>query len=279
MVKITNITPIEYLKGVGPRKGELLRQDLGVSTIGELLNHYPFRYIDRTEFHKIRQVDGNMSSVQVLGRLVDLREIGEGRSRRLIGRLVDDTGSLELVWFQSVAWLKKSLKVQAVYIVYGKPSLYNQSLSITHPEMELYQSQEKVRGIMSLQPVYSTTERLKKSSLDTKGIQGLQEAALSTIYSTIEETLPDYLMQRFRLISFAHALRAIHFPNSPEELHQARRRLKFEELFFIQLKLLRTKQLNTLRFKGHIFSAVGDFFHTFYNENFPSRLRVLKKEC
>lgn len=277
MVKITNITPIEYLKGVGPRKGELLRQDLGVSTIGELLNHYPFRYIDRTEFHKIRQVDGNMSSVQVLGRLVDLREIGEGRSRRLIGRLVDDTGSLELVWFQSVAWLKKSLKVQAVYIVYGKPSLYNQSLSITHPEMELYQSQEKVRGIMSLQPVYSTTERLKKSSLDTKGIQGLQEAALSTIYSTIEETLPDYLMQRFKLISFAHALRAIHFPNSPEELHQARRRLKFEELFFIQLKLLRTKQLNTLRFKGHIFSAVGDFFHTFYNEKLPFPLTGAQK--
>lgn len=277
MVKITSITPIEYLKGVGPRKGELLRQDLGVFTIGELLFHYPFRYIDRTQFHKIRQVDGDMSSVQILGRLVGIREIGEGRSRRLIGRLVDDTGSLELVWFQSVGWLKKSLKEQAVYIVYGKPSLYNQSLSITHPEMELYQSQEKVRGTMSLQPVYSTTEKLKKNSLDTRGIQGLQEAALTTIYSTIEETLPDYLLQRFKLLPFAHAIRAIHFPNSPEELHQARRRLKFEELFFIQLKLLRNKQLNTLRFKGHTFSKVGKLFHTFYNEKLPFPLTGAQK--
>lgn len=277
MVNITSITPIEYLKGVGPSKGELLRKEFGIATIGDLLYLYPFRYIDRTQFHKIKDLDGHMSAVQVLGRLVDIREIGERRSRRLIGRLVDDTGSIELVWFQSISWLKKSLKVNGVYIIYGKPNVFNNALSITHPEMELFNRNEQTKGNMSLQPVYSSTEKLKKMGLDSRGIQRLQESALGILHREIEETLPDYIIRQFKLMPYPQAMRAIHFPNNQSELKEAVRRLKFEELFFIQLKLLRNKQLNTLKFKGHLFESVGSKFLTFYEHRLPFPLTGAQK--
>lgn len=277
MVNITSITPIEYLKGVGPSKGELLRKEFGIATIGDLLYLYPFRYIDRTQFHKIKDLDGHISAVQIVGRLVDIREIGERRSRRLIGRLVDDTGSIELVWFQSIAWLKKSLKVNGVYLIYGKPNVFNNALSITHPEMELFNRSEETKGNMSLQPVYSSTEKLKKMGLDSRGIQRLQESALGIVYREIEETLPEYIMGQYKLMPYPQAIRAIHFPNSQSELKEAIRRLKFEELFFIQLKLLRNKQLNTLKFKGHLFESVGSKFLTFYEDRLPFPLTEAQK--
>lgn len=277
MREITKITPIEYLKGVGPKKGELLRKDLEVKTIGDLLHHYPFRYIDRTKFHKINQVQGQMNGAQIIGRLVDIKELGEKRSRRLVGRLADDTGTLELVWFRSIAWIKKNLQLNAVYIIYGKPHIFNQTLSITHPEIELYRNTDKLVGNRSLQPVYSTTEKLKRIGLDTKGIQRLQEAAIKTVYKDLEETLPSYLLSQYKLMPYSEALRAIHFPQSQEELQEAIRRLKFEELFFIQLKLLHNKQLNTIRFKGHLFSDVGEKFHAFYQKKLPFPLTNAQK--
>lgn len=282
MSSITHITPIEYLKGVGPRKGELLRSELDIKNVNDLLQHYPFRYVDKTQFHKINQAHEQTTGVQIIGRLVEFQELGEKRSRRLVGRLADDTGTLELVWFRSIAWIKKNLQLNAVYIVYGKPSVFNSSLSITHPEMELYRSTQNQVGNKSLQPVYSTTEKLKKSGLDAKGIQKLQEAALQQVYRVTEETLPEYLLRQYKLMSYKEALRAIHFPISAEELHNAIRRLKFGELFFIQLKLLHNKQLNTIRFKGHVFSKVGDKFHAFFEEKLPFPLtnaqkRVLKE--
>ena len=282
MSSITHITPIEYLKGVGPRKGELLRSELDIKNVNDLLQHYPFRYVDKTQFHKINQAHEQTSGVQIIGRLVELQELGEKRSRRLVGRMADDTGTLELVWFRSIAWIKKNLQLNAVYMVYGKPSVFNGSLSITHPEMELYRSTQNQVGNKSLQPVYSTTEKLKKSGLDAKGIQKLQESALQQVYRVTEETLPEYLLRQYKLMPYKEALRAIHFPTSAEELHNAIRRLKFEELFFIQLKLLHNKQLNTIRFKGHVFSKVGDKFHAFFEEKLPFPLtnaqkRVLKE--
>lgn len=277
MADLSFITPIEYLKGVGPQKADVLKKELQLFTIGDLLQHYPFRYIDRTKFHKIRQLHTDLIGAQVLGRLIQLQEVGEKRAKRLVGILKDETGSMELVWFQSTAWIKKSLQVGAVYIVYGKPNEFNGNISITHPEMDLYNSQEKKIGNLTMQPVYSSTEKLKKFNLDTKGLQRLQQTALETTLRSFRETLPEYLLSNHNLISYPKALVAIHFPQNVDELNSAVRRMKFEELFFIQLRLLRNKQLNTQKYKGHRFDKVGEKFNTFYNTRLPFPLTSAQK--
>jgi ATP-dependent DNA helicase RecG len=175
MANLSLITPIEYLKGVGPQKADVLKKELQVFTIGDLLQHYPFRYIDRTKFYKIREIDTDLPGVQLLARITNLQELGEKRGKRLVAQVKDETGIMELVWFQSIPWIRKSLKVGAAYVIYGKAATFNGVLSITHPEMELYTAQEKKIGNMMMQPVYSSTEKLKKFNLDTKGLQKLQQ--------------------------------------------------------------------------------------------------------
>jgi len=277
MADLSLITPIEYLKGVGPQKADVLKKELQIFTIGDLLQDYPFRYIDRTKFHKIRELHSEMIGAQVLGRLMSLQEIGEKRGKRLVAQFKDDTGMIELVWFQSIAWLKKGLKVGAAYIIYGKPTEFNGSISITHPEMELYQQQAKKVGNMTMQPVYSSTENLKKFNLDSKGIQKLQQTALEITLKTVAETLPSYILEKFSLMPLQQALLSIHFPQNEQLMRSAERRLKFEELFFIQLRLLKNKQLNTQRYKGHLFNQVGDKFNTFFNERLPFPLTNAQK--
>lgn len=277
MADISLITPIEYLKGVGPQKADVLKKELQIFTIGDLLQYYPFRYIDRTKFYKIRQLHPDLVGAQILGRLVQLQEAGEKKSKRLVGLFRDETGTMELVWFQSISWLKKSLKVGAAYIIYGKPSLFNGQISMSHPEMELFNPQEKKLGNLTMQPVYSSTEKLKKFNLDTKGIQRLQQTALESVYSSLQETLPAYLVEKYNLMPYPKAMLSIHFPQNTEELNVALKRLKFEELFFIQLKLLRNKQLNTQKFKGHRFDKVGEKFNTFYQTRLPFPLTSAQK--
>ncbi|WP_257666521.1 ATP-dependent DNA helicase RecG [Parapedobacter tibetensis] len=277
MAPLSTITPIEYLKGVGPSRAEVLKAELGIHTFGDLLRHYPFRYIDRTQFHKIRQLHPDMPAAQVIGRLVHVEEIGERKGKRLVGHFKDDTGTMELVWFQSIGWLKKSLQVGAAYIIYGKPNVFNNQLSITHPEMEVYHPGAKNTGNMRLQPVYSSTEKLKKFALDSRGIQKLQAALLESIAHQFKEELPEYILHNHGLIPLPKALVAIHFPSDQHELIQAIRRLKFDELFLIQLKLLKNKLLNTHKFKGHRFDVVGDRFNAFYNEQLPFTLTNAQK--
>lgn len=277
MADLSLITPIEYLKGVGPQKADVLKKELQIFTIGDLLQTYPFRYIDRTKFHKVRELHSDMIGAQVLGRLMSLQEIGEKRSRRLVGQFKDDTGMMELVWFQSISWLKKGLKVGAAYIIYGKPTEFNGLISITHPEMELYQQQGKKVGNMTMQPVYSSTEKLKKFNLDSKGIQKLQQTALEITLRSIQETLPQYILEKFQFLSLQQALLSIHFPQNEALMKAAINRLKFEELFFIQLRLLKNKQLNTQRYKGHLFNQVGDKFNHFFNERLPFPLTNAQK--
>lgn len=277
MANLSVITPIEYLKGVGPQKADVLKKELQIFTIGDLLTYYPFRYIDRTEFHKIRQLHPDMIGAQVLGRLVALQEIGEKRARRLVGQFRDETGSVELVWFQSIIWLKKSLKVGSAYIIYGKPTEFNGQISITHPEMELFNASEKKIGNLTMQPVYSSTEKLKKFHLDTQGLQRLQQAALEIVFSTLQEPLPSYIVEKHKLMDYPQAVLSIHFPQNTAELNAAIRRLKFEELFFIQLRLLRNKQLNTQKYKGHRFDKVGDKFNRFFSEHLPFPLTSAQK--
>lgn len=277
MAPLSTITPIEYLKGVGPSRAEVLKSELGIHTFGDLLKHYPFRYIDRTQFHKIQQIHPDMPAAQVIGRLVHVEELGERKGKRLVGHFKDDTGTMELVWFQRIGWLKKTLQAGTAYIIYGKPNVFNNQLSMTHPEMEVYNPRAKQQGNMSLQPVYSTTEKLRKFALDSRGIQKLQSALLESIANQLEEALPGYVVQQHRLIPLPRALVAIHFPRDSQELAQAIHRLKFDELFFIQLKLLKNKLLNTQKFKGHRFDIVGDRFHAFYNEQLPFSLTNAQK--
>ena len=282
MAQLSTITPIEYLKGVGPARAAVLKDELGIQTFGDLLRHYPFRYIDRTQFHKIEQLHSDMAAAQVIGRLLHIEEVGERRGRRLVGHFRDDTGTMELVWFQSIGWLKKALQVGAAYIVYGKPSVFNNHLSMTHPEMEVYKPGSPQQGNLSLQPVYSTTEKLRKFTLDSKGIQKLQAALQESIGQQFSETLPGHIVQQHHLMPLPQALTAIHFPRDSQELAHAIHRLKFDELFFIQLKLLKNKLLNTQKFKGHRFDTVGDTFNTFYNEQLPfvltnAQKRVIKE--
>lgn len=277
MADLSAITPIAYLKGVGPQKADVLKLELQLFSIGDLLQYYPFRYIDRTKFHKIKEVHADMVGAQILGRLISLQELGEKRGKRLVAQFRDETGSMELVWFQSIPFLKKSLKVGSAYIAYGKPTAFNGQVSITHPEMELFDNKEKKIGNLSMQPVYSSTEKLKKFNLDTKGIQKLQQTALEAILRSVQEPLPEYLLERHKLIGYQQALLSIHFPQTVHDLNAAIRRLKFEELFFIQLRLLRNKQLNTQKYRGHRFDQVGNCFNTFFNERLPFPLTGAQK--
>jgi len=277
MADLSAITPIAYLKGVGPQKADVLKLELQLFSIGDLLQYYPFRYIDRTKFHKIKEVHADMVGAQILGRLISLQELGEKRGKRLVAQFRDETGSMELVWFQSIPWLKKSLKVGSAYIAYGKPTEFNGQVSITHPEMEIFDSKEKKIGNLTMQPVYSSTEKLKKFNLETKAIQKFQQTALGAILRSLQEPLPEYLLEKHKLIGYQQALLSIHFPQTVHDLNAAIRRLKFEELFFIQLRLLRNKQLNTQKYRGHRFDQVGERFNTFFDERLPFPLTGAQK--
>jgi len=271
-------SPIAYLKGVGPVKAEVLQKELGLFTIEDLLMHYPFRYIDRTKYYKINQLNASDTTYsQVLGRLINLVEAGEKKSKRLIAEFKDDTGSLELVWFQSLQWIKKSLQIGNAYIIFGKVSAFNGKLSMTHPEIEIYQKNSKTNGNLSMQPVYSSTEKLKKFNLDSKGIMQLQQHALELGVRSLQETLPEYIIQKHKLIPYSKAIISIHFPENQHNLNEAIRRLKFEELFWIQLRILNNKQLNTRKYKGHVFSQVGEKFNQFYRNLLPFPLTNAQK--
>lgn len=187
-------------QGVGPQRGELLKKELGIYTYGQLLEHYPFRYIDRTRFYKIKQLHAELPHVQVLARVLSKTIVGEKRSKRLVVELKDDTGTMELVWFQSIKWFEKMIQVGSVYILFGKPSAFNGRISMSHPEIEAYNPQAKKQGNLRLQPVYPSTEKLKLANLDSKGIQRLQVAALETCLKEIDETLPEYVLKKHQLI-------------------------------------------------------------------------------
>lgn len=270
-------TPVEYLKGVGSQRAEILKKDLEIFTYADLLEHYPFRYIDRTRFYKIRELNPDLPAIQILGRIVSKEIIGDKHLKRLVARFKDDTGIMELVWFQSIRWIDKSIQPGAVFIVFGKPTLFNGHFSISHPELEAYQPNAVSQGNSTLQPVYSSTEKLKQFNLDSKGIQRAQAALIDQVIKQVEETLPFYLMQKHKLISRQKALYTIHFPENVEILREAQKRIKFEELFFIQLKLLRSKVLRTQKFKGSIFNNVGDNFNTFYSQKLPFELTIAQK--
>lgn len=276
-------TSIDYLKGVGTSRAEILKKELGIFTFEDLLRYYPFKYIDRTRFYKIRDINPELPHVQVIARLKHKEIVGEKHTRRLIAIVQDDTASMELAWFQGVKWIEKTLIPGRAYIIFGKPGTFNGKAQMAHPEIEAYSPEAlKRQGNLTLQPAYNSTERLKQFSLDTKGIQKLTATLLEGYSKHITETLPQYIINKFGLMGRKMAFQSIHFPEDANMLYEAQRRLKFDELFLIQLKLLKNKLLRNQKFKGFVFEKVGHYFNTFYQEKLPFDLtnaqkRVLKE--
>ena len=262
---VTNIsdTAIEYLKGVGPQRAEMLKKELGIFTFGELLYYYPFRYIDKSKFYKVSEINSDLSYVQLKGFIDNIEMIGGKRIIRMTARFRDETGSMELVWFNGFKWLKDKFNPNQKYVIFGKPTYFNNKYNISHPDVEL-PTDENASIVFNLQAFYNSSEKLKSRGLDSKGISKIQKTLLTNFQGKIHESLSLDIIQNLKLISKEEALINIHFPANNEMLHKAQLRLKFEELFFIQLKLLKLKLVRTSKLNGHNFSKVGNFFNDFF---------------
>jgi ATP-dependent DNA helicase RecG len=276
-------TPIEYLKNVGPQKAEILKKEFHVFRYINLLCLYPFRYVDRTKFYKIAEINQDLPYVQLRGKITNTKTVGANRAQRFVATLTDNTGKIELVWFQGAKWMADKIKPHLTqeFIVFGKPTLFNGSYNISHPEIEPV-SEENTLLASSLQAVYNSTEKLKMRGLDTKGIARIQKSLHVLIKNNIPETLSKQIIEQFSLLSREEAFKQIHFPRNPEMLKKAQFRLKFEELFFIQLKLLKQKGLREKVYRGFVFNKVGDYFNTFYSTHLPfvltnAQKRVIKE--
>lgn len=270
------ITPIEYLKGVGPKRAELLKAELGIFTFDDLLNYFPFRYVDRSKFHKVSEVNSEGSYFQIRGRIVNLQTVGSGRAQRLTGYLEDDTGRIELVWFKGLKWVIQKIQPNTEYVVFGKPSLFNRYFNMVHPEIEPVLDFETPLNA-TLQPFYNSSEKLKGRGLDSRGIARLTKTLVLQVDHKIPETLSEQIIRRFRFISREQAYINIHHPESVDILRKAQARLKFEELFFIQLALVKQKKIRIAKNRGHLFSVVGEQFNRFYSKCLPFDLTNAQK--
>ncbi len=269
-------TPIEYLKGVGPQKADILKKQLGIQTYHDLLYYFPFRYIDRTKFYHVNEISEDLPYVQLKGKLVSAETVGEMKTKRLVATFTDGTASLELVWFQGHKWIKDTLRFNEDCIIFGKPTLYKSHYNIAHPELE-YSKESNPLLNSSLQAMYSSNEHTKKRGMDSKGIMKLQRTLLPLIHNNIPENLSTQIIEKVKLISREEALTSIHIPSGIEALKKAELRLKFEELFFLQLKMQKIKSTRNATVKGSICATVGDKFNSFYKQYLPFELTGAQK--
>ncbi|MBA4277372.1 ATP-dependent DNA helicase RecG [Flavobacterium sp.] len=270
-------TPIEYLKGVGPNRGTLLRKELGIHKYGDLLNFYPNRYIDRTRYYKINELQNNVAEVQIIGKIVNIKTVEFGKNqKRLVATFVDDTGQMELVWFQGHKWIRESLKLNEICVIFGKCTSFGNTFNMAHPEIELMSEHEKsLRSAM--QPVYPSTETLANRGISNRVINKMMQQLFLETQAKFSETLPDYLTSELKLIPKNAALFNIHFPKSADALAKAQYRLKFEELFYIQLQLITKNLIRKHKIKGHPFTKVGEYFNDFYQNHLPFELTNAQK--
>ncbi|MEZ4856999.1 MAG: ATP-dependent DNA helicase RecG [Gelidibacter sp.] len=274
-------TPIDYLKGVGPNRADLLRTELGIHTYQDLINLFPNRYIDRTQYYKISQLQRNNTDVQIVGEIINLKSIGEGRAKRLVATFKDDTGAMELVWFRGQKWIRESIKLNKPYVVFGKTNWFSGKFSMPHPEMEaLDEHQKNLRSAM--QPVYPSTEKLSNKGITNRVISKIMQHLFLETKGKFSETLSENLISELKLISKSEALFNVHFPKNQELLSRAQFRLKFEELFYIQLQLIIKNLIHKSKIKGFNFEHVGNYFNSFFKDHLPFELtnaqkRVLKE--
>ncbi|MBT3384053.1 MAG: ATP-dependent DNA helicase RecG [Prolixibacteraceae bacterium] len=268
---------IKFLPGVGPKRAELLNKELNIKTFGDLFYYFPFKYIDRTKFYKISEIHSQMPYIQVKGEIRNLKTIGPGNKERLSARFFDETGSIELIWFRSVKWQKENLKLNKEYIVFGKPAEFGGNINVVHPEMET-EEEKQLNPAGLFQGYYITSENMKKMFLNSKAINKLQLKLIQLAQKKINESLPAGLINRLKLTSLENALISIHKPENTINLKNARFRLKFEELFHIQLKILALKLNREKKFKGFNFEKVGFNFNTFYNDFLPFELTGAQKK-
>ncbi|WP_426430045.1 ATP-dependent DNA helicase RecG [Winogradskyella sp. HB-48] len=269
-------TPIDYLKGVGPNRADLLRSELGIHTYQDLINLFPNRYIDRTKYYKINELQRNSAEVQVVGQITAFREVAQKRGKRLVAEFRDDTGVMELVWFRGQKWIRESLKTGQPYVVFGKANWFNGTFNMPHPELELLSEHESnLRSAM--QAIYPSTEKLSNKGITNRVVSKIMQQLFLETKGRYAETLSDSIRGELKLLSKSDALFNVHFPKSPELLARAQFRLKFEELFYIQLQLILKNLIHKSKIKGFVFDKVGDYFNTFFNEHLPFELTNAQK--
>ena len=266
---------IKYLQGVGPQRATVLNKELNLFSLHDLLYYFPYKYVDRSRLYYIHEIDGNMPYIQLKGEILSFETFGEGRQRRLVGHFSDGTGIIDLVWFQGIKYLLEHYKTKTEYIVFGKPTVFNGRINVAHPDMD--PSGELTLSTMGLQPYYNTTERMKRGFLNSHGLERLMKNALALLQEPLAETLPPQLVEEHHLMSLDEAIRNIHFPKNPELLRKAQYRLKFEELFYVQLNILRYSKDRQRKYRGLRFERVGEIFNTFYSQNLPFELTGAQK--
>jgi len=269
-------TPIDYLKGVGPNRADLLRKELGIHTYQDFINFFPNRYLDKTRFYKINELQQNSSEVQVTGKIINLKTVEQKNGKRLVAEFIDETGKMELVWFRGHKWIRENLKLNTPYVIFGKTNWFNGLFSMAHPEVELLEEHEKSMRIV-MQPVYPSTEKLSNKGITNRVVNKLMQQLFIETRGQFYDTLSEEIKEELKLISRADALFNIHFPKSQELLSNAQFRLKFEELFYIQLQLLIKNMLQKQRIKGFVFDQIGNNFTEFYKEHLPFQLTGAQK--
>jgi ATP-dependent DNA helicase RecG len=270
-------TPIEYLKGVGPQKAEIYKKEFQIFTFHDLLHYYPYRHVDKSQIHTVRSIEAEGAFMQFKGKITSFEILGERHAKRLVAQFTDDTGTLELVWFNSLKWVGNILAEKREFIIFGKPTLFNHRWNMTHPELLDPDKQSNSGVSMAFQPLYNSLDKAKKSGLDSRSISKMVITLLNQIQEVITERLSNDIIQKYKLLSLKEALINVHYPASQELLAKALLRLKFDELFFVQLRLLTQKLIHTQRNSGHLFSTVGDTLNTYYNKYLPFELTDAQK--
>ena len=267
---------IQYLAGVGPQRKKMLREELGIETFGDLLECYPYKYVDRSKVYTIRELTGDMPFVQVVGRILSFEKFEMGpRKVRVVAHFTDGTGIMDLVWFNYGKTAMTKYKIGTEYVVFGKPTVFNNRIQIGHPDMD--EASKVDTSAMSMQPYYNTTEKMKKIGLNSRAMERLTKTLLASLKEPLSETLPDFITQRRHLMNRDQALRTLHYPQNAKELERARVRMKFEELFYVQLNILRYASDQRRKYRGYVFSHVGDIFNDFYHHHLPFPLTEAQK--
>ena len=266
---------IKYLQGVGPQRATILNKELNIFSLHDLLYYFPYKYVDRSRLYYIHEIDGNMPYIQLKGQILSFETMGEGRQRRLVAHFSDGTGVIDLVWFQGIKYLMGKYKVHEEYIVFGKPTVFNGRINVAHPDID--PAKDLTLSSMGLQPYYNTTEKMKRAGLNSHALEKLMSNAFALLQGTMPETLTPKVVEEHHLMSLDEALRNIHFPQNPEKLRKAQYRLKFEELFYVQLNILRYAKDRQRKYRGLYFEKVGEVFNTFYSQNLPFQLTGAQK--